>query len=201
MNRLPLPWLLYTLINGTNVTVSSEGVACSVTLLFIMLLAVFLCILAFKWRMTKGMGVLVRLFEVAWFSLHPLRTFYSSRCCSYTLYSSSSALDLATNSILVQSKKKLQLIYPDTQKKAFHLQTYLLWGRGIHGRLNDDNEMQTLIKHHCVSITLSDLDFKKKYYVVHVCTLKLLYLLSPSWCHDVINIFRSLKAMPSEWWL
>ena len=57
--RLPVPWLLWTLIESQPVSVSSKGVGCSITLLFLMLIAVFLSILAFKWKMTKGMGALM----------------------------------------------------------------------------------------------------------------------------------------------
>ena len=57
--RLPVPWLLWTLIESQPVSVSSYGVGCSITLLFLMLIAVFLSIFAFKWKMTKGMGALM----------------------------------------------------------------------------------------------------------------------------------------------
>ncbi len=57
---LPLPWLLFAAVSsGQAVSVSSAGIGCSVSLLFLMLLAVFFSILAFKWRMTKGMGILM----------------------------------------------------------------------------------------------------------------------------------------------
>ena len=54
--RLPLPWLLYTMVNSTFVNVSSKGAACSIGMLFLMLILVFLSILSFKWKMTKVMG-------------------------------------------------------------------------------------------------------------------------------------------------
>lgn len=63
-SSLPLPWLLYTIVNGHAVTVSSAGVGCSVSLLFLMLISVFLCILAFNWKMTKGMGILMLILYV-----------------------------------------------------------------------------------------------------------------------------------------
>ena len=45
--------------------VSSAGAACSITMLFLMLVIVFLAILAFKWKMTKSMGgVMVILYGV-----------------------------------------------------------------------------------------------------------------------------------------
>ncbi len=61
---LPLPWLLWTLVNGTAIDVKSDGVGCSVSLLFMMLILVFLSILAFKWKMTKGMGVVMLLLYI-----------------------------------------------------------------------------------------------------------------------------------------
>ena len=60
--RLPFPWLLYTLVNGVPVDVDSSGVGCSISMLFAMLLLVFLSILSFKWKMTKGMGIIMGFF-------------------------------------------------------------------------------------------------------------------------------------------
>merc|ERR1711963_708434 len=54
---LPLPWLLYSVIFGKPVPVTSVGMVCSITLLFCMLMLVFFSILSFNWKMTKGMGV------------------------------------------------------------------------------------------------------------------------------------------------
>ena len=51
-----MPWLLYSLIYGKAVPVSAAGMACSITILFGMLLLVFFSILLFNWKMTKGMG-------------------------------------------------------------------------------------------------------------------------------------------------
>lgn len=57
---LPVPWLIYAMVNGGEaVTVSSTGVGCYISLLFLMLILVFLAILAFKWRMTKEMGIMM----------------------------------------------------------------------------------------------------------------------------------------------
>lgn len=53
---LPFPWLLWTAVNGTGLSVSSKGAACSISMLFLMLILVFLSILTFKWKMTKAMG-------------------------------------------------------------------------------------------------------------------------------------------------
>ena len=44
------------MVNGTHMGVSSTGAACSITMLFGMLILVFISILAFNWKMTKGMG-------------------------------------------------------------------------------------------------------------------------------------------------
>ena len=52
--RLPMPWLLYTLVFGKPVPVTSAGMVCSITLLFCMLMLVFFSILSFNWKMTKG---------------------------------------------------------------------------------------------------------------------------------------------------
>ena len=52
--RLPLPWLLYTLAFGEAVPVRSDGMVCSIALLFLMLVLVFFSILIFNWKMTKG---------------------------------------------------------------------------------------------------------------------------------------------------
>jgi len=61
---LPVPWLLFTLINPPFLKVDSKGIGCSVSLLFLMLIAVFLSIVAFRWRMTKTMGVVMLLLYV-----------------------------------------------------------------------------------------------------------------------------------------
>eukprot|EP00095_Tigriopus_kingsejongensis_P002177 maker-scaffold1021_size70145-snap-gene-0.16 protein:Tk02177 transcript:maker-scaffold1021_size70145-snap-gene-0.16-mRNA-1 annotation:"sodium potassium calcium exchanger nckx30c isoform x5" len=56
---LPLPWLIYTVAMGESVSVQSAGVGCSIGLLFSMLLLVFLSIVAFQWKMTKPMGMVM----------------------------------------------------------------------------------------------------------------------------------------------
>ncbi|XP_015604518.1 sodium/potassium/calcium exchanger Nckx30C isoform X3 [Cephus cinctus] len=53
---LPVPWLLYGLIYGRPVKVSSMGMVCSIAILFCMLLFVIISIACFKWRMNKGLG-------------------------------------------------------------------------------------------------------------------------------------------------
>jgi len=57
---LPVPWLLWTLANyPCNFGVNSGGVGCSIGLLFLMLVLVFLSIVFFNWKMTKPMGVIM----------------------------------------------------------------------------------------------------------------------------------------------
>lgn len=59
-HRLPLPWLLYTVIHRFQpVAVSSNGLFCAIVLLFIMLLFVILSIALCKWRMNKVLGFIM----------------------------------------------------------------------------------------------------------------------------------------------
>lgn len=53
---LPMPWFLMNLISGKPIKVEATGMFCSIALLFLMLILVFLSIAAYKWRMTKGLG-------------------------------------------------------------------------------------------------------------------------------------------------
>uniref|UniRef100_A0A673V5T9 Sodium/potassium/calcium exchanger 1 n=1 Tax=Suricata suricatta TaxID=37032 RepID=A0A673V5T9_SURSU len=54
---LPIPWLLFSLINGLQpVPVSSNGLFCAIVLLFLMLLFVISSIASCKWRMNKILG-------------------------------------------------------------------------------------------------------------------------------------------------
>ncbi|XP_043326777.1 sodium/potassium/calcium exchanger 1 isoform X4 [Cervus canadensis] len=54
---LPLPWMLFSLINGLQpVAVSSNGLFCAIVLLFLMLLFVISSIALCKWRMNKILG-------------------------------------------------------------------------------------------------------------------------------------------------
>lgn len=59
---LPLPWLLYCVIIGSPVQVSSSGMACSVLVLFGMLCFVVLSIACFRWKMNKALGITMFLF-------------------------------------------------------------------------------------------------------------------------------------------
>nr|AYD91348.1 Sodium/potassium/calcium exchanger 2 [Chiloscyllium punctatum] len=63
---LPLPWLLHAFINNfTPIKVSSNGLFCSIVLLFIMLLFVILAIGACKWKMNKILGLIMFVLYVA----------------------------------------------------------------------------------------------------------------------------------------
>ncbi|XP_050007726.1 sodium/potassium/calcium exchanger 1 isoform X2 [Alexandromys fortis] len=54
---LPVPWLLFSLINTLQpVPVSSNGLFCAIVLLFLMLLFVIFSIASCKWRMNKILG-------------------------------------------------------------------------------------------------------------------------------------------------
>ena len=55
--RLPVPWFLYSVFYQTPIQVSSEGLGCSIILLFSMLLLVFFCILCSGWKMSKLLGL------------------------------------------------------------------------------------------------------------------------------------------------
>jgi len=54
---LPVPWFLYCVVFGTPIKVSSEGLGCSIILLFTMLILVFGCILCSGWKMSKLLGI------------------------------------------------------------------------------------------------------------------------------------------------
>uniref|UniRef100_A0A8C1PK46 Sodium/calcium exchanger membrane region domain-containing protein n=1 Tax=Cyprinus carpio TaxID=7962 RepID=A0A8C1PK46_CYPCA len=57
---LPLPWLLYSIINSMRpVQVSSNGLFCAIVLLFLMLLFVIISIAACKWKMSKLLGFIM----------------------------------------------------------------------------------------------------------------------------------------------
>ncbi|MEQ2161655.1 hypothetical protein GOODEAATRI_011701, partial [Goodea atripinnis] len=55
---LPIPWLIYSVLhNGDPVTVSSNGLFCTIVLLFVMLLFVVISIAACRWKMSKKLGI------------------------------------------------------------------------------------------------------------------------------------------------
>ncbi|XP_016347249.1 sodium/potassium/calcium exchanger 2-like [Sinocyclocheilus anshuiensis] len=54
---LPFPWLVFSILNDlTPVTVSSNGLFCTIVLLFLMLLFVIISIAVCKWKMSKLLG-------------------------------------------------------------------------------------------------------------------------------------------------
>merc|ERR1711963_749616 len=53
---LPLPWFLYAVCFGKPVPVSSDGMVCSIAILFAMLILVFMVILLSGWKMNKLLG-------------------------------------------------------------------------------------------------------------------------------------------------
>ncbi|XP_071169921.1 sodium/potassium/calcium exchanger Nckx30C-like [Mytilus edulis] len=53
---LPIPWLIYLAINGGVVDVNSNGLVCSIFLLFVMLITVIATIAVSKWKMSKPLG-------------------------------------------------------------------------------------------------------------------------------------------------
>ncbi|XP_043101059.1 sodium/potassium/calcium exchanger 2-like isoform X5 [Puntigrus tetrazona] len=62
---LPLPWLLYSIINNMSpVRVSSNGLFCAIVLLFLMLLFVIISIAACKWKMSKLLGFIMFLLYI-----------------------------------------------------------------------------------------------------------------------------------------
>ncbi|XP_056249185.1 sodium/potassium/calcium exchanger 1-like isoform X3 [Seriola aureovittata] len=55
---LPVPWLIYTLLNnGKPVTVSSNGLFCAIVLLFLMLIFVIVSIAVCRWKMSRMLGL------------------------------------------------------------------------------------------------------------------------------------------------
>merc|ERR1711928_194690 len=57
---LPLPWLLFTIINQvSSVRVSSIGIAWDCVTILLMLFMVIASIAGFKWKMSKSMGLLM----------------------------------------------------------------------------------------------------------------------------------------------
>ena len=53
---------MYSMAFDSPVPVSSDGMICSIALLFTMLCLVFFAILLFNWKMTKGMGMAMFVF-------------------------------------------------------------------------------------------------------------------------------------------
>lgn len=67
---LPLPWLVHSLVFlEPSVSVVSTGMACNIGMLFVMLLAVILSIILFRWRMTKAMGAVMMVLYLVFLSV------------------------------------------------------------------------------------------------------------------------------------
>ncbi|XP_072166717.1 sodium/potassium/calcium exchanger 2-like [Diadema setosum] len=78
---LPMPWLLWSIINGGQAaTVDSKGLFCSILLLFGMLLLVIITIAANRWRMTKMMGGCMFLLYIAFLTITLLILFNFVPC-------------------------------------------------------------------------------------------------------------------------
>lgn len=63
--RLPLPWLLYFIIFSlmgeppTYISVTSKGMACSIGILFLMIILLIISIAVFRWKMNKVFGIVM----------------------------------------------------------------------------------------------------------------------------------------------
>lgn len=56
---LPLPWLIYTLVFDENIKVNSDGIVCSIGMLFIMLIALVGGIILTDWKMNRNLGMIM----------------------------------------------------------------------------------------------------------------------------------------------
>lgn len=81
---LPLPWLIYSAINhGLAKQVSSNGLFCSVALLFIMLIAVVIIIASSKWKMSRLLGAIMFLLYVVFLLISLLLQYEEIECPSF----------------------------------------------------------------------------------------------------------------------
>ncbi|XP_060062564.1 sodium/potassium/calcium exchanger 2-like [Ylistrum balloti] len=70
---LPIPWLLYQAVYvGKPINVDSNGLACSICLLFLMLMAVIVSIAVSKWRMSRLLGIIMLVLYVIFLVLSVL---------------------------------------------------------------------------------------------------------------------------------
>ncbi|XP_033750802.1 sodium/potassium/calcium exchanger 2-like isoform X2 [Pecten maximus] len=70
---LPIPWLLYEAVYmGKPIDVNSNGLPCSICLLFLMLMAVIVSIAASKWRMSRMLGIIMLVLYVMFLVLSVL---------------------------------------------------------------------------------------------------------------------------------
>ncbi|RUS70892.1 hypothetical protein EGW08_021346 [Elysia chlorotica] len=78
---LPVPWMLYSAVNaGDPYEVSSDGLLCSIFLLFIMLIAVIACIAISGWKMSKVLGVAMMLLYLVFVTLAVLLEYGKIAC-------------------------------------------------------------------------------------------------------------------------
>eukprot|EP00488_Nonionellina_sp_1-RS-2012_P003784 TRINITY_DN8215_c0_g1_i1.p1 TRINITY_DN8215_c0_g1~~TRINITY_DN8215_c0_g1_i1.p1 ORF type:complete len:105 (+),score=14.87 TRINITY_DN8215_c0_g1_i1:34-315(+) len=55
---LPVPWLLYSLVNGgKSVTVNANGLEISILILLGVIVTIVIIIILSKWKMTKVLGI------------------------------------------------------------------------------------------------------------------------------------------------
>ncbi|CAG0890254.1 unnamed protein product [Darwinula stevensoni] len=78
---LPFPWLLYGIIfGGAPVPVESKGMACSILILFGMLILVFVSIVVFRWKMNKGLGITMFLLYFVFLAVALLFEYHIIQC-------------------------------------------------------------------------------------------------------------------------
>ena len=61
---MPLPWLLGSVFLGHAIEVSNDGAVCSIGLIFIILISFVLSLLVFKWKLRRGLGVILLLIYI-----------------------------------------------------------------------------------------------------------------------------------------
>ncbi|XP_012937311.1 sodium/potassium/calcium exchanger 1 [Aplysia californica] len=80
---LPVPWMLFSAVNsGDPYSVNSDGLLCSIFLLFIMLIAVVVCIAVSGWKMSKILGVSMMALYLVFVTLAVLLEFGTITCPS-----------------------------------------------------------------------------------------------------------------------
>ncbi|XP_070542505.1 sodium/potassium/calcium exchanger 2-like [Ptychodera flava] len=78
---LPFPWILYAAIySGSAVDVNSEGLFCSILLLFGMLMVVIITIAANRWKMTKILGMTMFFMYIVFLTISVLLECKVIRC-------------------------------------------------------------------------------------------------------------------------
>jgi len=77
---LPVPWMLYVAIFGKSYAVSAKGIACSVILLMMMLVAVVLCVALSGWKMKKILGVAMMFLYAVFLTIAIMISFKPELC-------------------------------------------------------------------------------------------------------------------------